>query len=52
MSMSHKSLSEKAMHYLSSKLNQILPDPVEASNFQQLEILKAGGMFSDSTNEV
>ncbi len=42
-----KSLSERVKHYLSSKMNQILPDPLITSNLRELEILQAGGLFND-----
>ncbi len=46
-----KSLSERVKGYLSSKMNQILPDPVATSELQELEILQAGGIFHESSNE-
>ena len=42
-----KSLSERVKHYLSSKMNQIVPDPVVTSELRELEILQAGGQFSE-----
>ncbi len=50
--MKTKSLSEKIKDYLSSKMNQILPDPEVASELQELGILQAGGRFNDDCNDV
>lgn len=48
--MNSKSLSERVKDYLSSKMNQILPDPIVASELQELGILQAGGRFNDDGN--
>ncbi len=45
-----KSLSERVKHYLSSKMNQILPDSVVTSELRELEILQAGGQFNDNND--
>ena len=45
--MSTKSLSERVKDYLSSKMNQILPDPAVTLELQELGILQAGGRFND-----
>ena len=45
-----KSLSERVKHYLSSKMNQILPDPLGTSELRELEILQAGGQFNENND--
>lgn len=48
---SKKRLSEKLIQFISSKMNEVLPDPEYNKEVQELEILQAGGSYKDCTND-
>ncbi len=48
----HKSLSQKIIQYLSSKMNHIVPENTDSNaELQQLELLQAGGRFNIDVEE-
>ncbi len=47
-----RSFSQKITQYLSSKMNQVLPDSEQNEQLQQFEILQAGGRFSHDHEEM
>ncbi len=47
---SKKRFSEKLIQFISSKMNEVLPDPEYVQEVQELEILQAGGSYKDCTN--
>ncbi len=48
----HKSLSQKIIQYLSSKMNHIVPEDTDSNaELQQLELLQAGGRFNVEVEE-
>ncbi len=48
----HKSLSQKIIQYLSSKMNHIVPENTDSNaELQQLELLQAGGRFNVEVEE-
>lgn len=44
-----KSLSEKIINYLSTKMNKIIPNPDDNLDLQHLQILQDGGNFVNET---
>ncbi len=48
---SKKGFSEKLIQFISSKMNEVLPDPEYNKEVQALEILQAGGSYKDCTND-